>query len=102
MSNSELLDEIEVATKAIKQGEALERLLSKSNDFNLIIKEGYFKEYLSYLVSQRGLDETKDNDLMRAIDAIAYLQRYFDNVLFSKESAEIDIQNSKALLSEYD
>jgi hypothetical protein len=70
---------IEEAKEAVKQGDALDRLLNNP-DFQEIIVRGYLREHAIDLVSLKAAPGSqtadKQSDILRSMDAIGYLQQY--------------------------
>ena len=81
---SEMIDE----AKAIKQkADALDKLMNHSQDFRNIILNGYLKDEAVRLVHLRGVNPEDDDELLRRLDAIAFLKQYFDKIFADRDIA---------------
>jgi len=94
---------IEQAKAFIAVGEALARL-ENNPDFKLVIGDGYFKENAIRLVHlkchpQMGTPE-KQADIIRAIDGIGELNRYFDVINHQANLALQSIDDGNQALQE--
>lgn len=80
--------------------QALERLETNS-DFQSVIRNGYLKEYLLSLVSQRASDPTPDNAISRNIDAVSALMAYLGDIKTNGATAKESLSDSEQTLAEY-
>tara|TARA_B110000285_G_scaffold202411_1_gene237725 strand:+ start:2871 stop:3221 length:351 start_codon:yes stop_codon:yes gene_type:complete len=95
--------QLEDARAIIREADALERLFNNP-DFNMVIREGYFKNEPARLVEMKATpamsSEASQTAILKQIDGIGALQQYFNARFLTGDMARDAIFDGEAQIDE--
>lgn len=87
--------DLAIAEQKLKVAKALQRLLTNSSDFRLVVVEGFLRSHALKLVSEVTKSNTPEK-VQREIEAVSYFQKYISQVIEDGQIAIKEVEGYNA------